>query len=977
MRQIYTSILVLFVYISDVFVIADLSLQFKACKDVKDESSCFDAVVPGTILTSMLAAGRFEDVTLDNMYLDMNLLKIPDIADVGTEYYSYTYVTSYKNEQCNEQWVCGRRILRLAGVNYRAQVKINGIHVLPVGKDRDAQGMFETFEYELPSPSSSESESAYVKIEIAVSPPDYPGIVDGAQGGDHLIAKNGPVAQFAAGWDWIRGTPDRMTGLWDLVTIEQRGQIEVSHPYIQDDIDFTTNSAKMTLSFDYYQESYGDSDINSAKIIVMDRDGNAVGEATVAIPAKKSGSLEVNISLKNVQLWWPHTHGDPYLYTVEITPTTGGPGLSFKHGFRVIENYLNEMTQGWAFRVNNKDVFITGGNWITTDQMLRYATSENRYFNEVRLHKEMGMNMIRVWGGGVSERDPFYQACDEMGVLVFQEFWMTGDNNGRWGGEYSYPEDNQAYIDNVKSVVLRLRTHASLFLWCAGNELYPKEENPKPFLQLNMLDIMKKYDPQRFFILSSMAPQNPDPTNSTEPHYDPSYAMANTDGPYALLYDVEFYRTRNPGLDGYNKTPMSFNPEIGSVGTPHYRSMQRFLSKEHLRRFPNRLSTVVDEAWEFHNYEDYNTDEEFDHIYDSFIFGGKAPETTEEYCARAQLVQHEQYKSLFEGFQAHAWEWYAGVLFWKSQTPWPALRGSLYDYYLAHTGGYWGVKHALGDGMGVIEGKGRGIHIQLDGPGSSIVRIVRTQSVAEYRSKNEKEGKHDNIRVRVEARTYTTSGELVVDRAINLTIHSASSAFVKLINLNTDEGGLGNIWPRSHGTLVCELRLVQLPTFDTSSAQDYLSLSEAFPILSRNTYHFVDRDESKSNAHTGTVSFQTLERNALNVAFYSKISATTFHRNRFVVKLRMAPNKGIAFMVHIGVVRMRRSDDGENEDMRVLPVFYGDNMFTIFPGQEIEIDVELPNTPDMIQRLHASQLYMELEAWNMPRFSIPISYEMR
>jgi mannosylglycoprotein endo-beta-mannosidase len=74
-------------------------------------------------------------------------------------------------------------------------------------------------------------------------------------------------------------------------------------------------------------------------------------------------------------------------------------------------------------------VFLTGGNWIHTDQFLRYASNSKRYFNEVNMHVQMGMNIIRVWGGGLTERPEFYNAADRLGMLIMQEFWMTGRPN--------------------------------------------------------------------------------------------------------------------------------------------------------------------------------------------------------------------------------------------------------------------------------------------------------------------------------------------------------------------------------------------------------------------------------------------------------------------------------------------------------------------------------------------------------------------
>lgn len=109
------------------------------------------------------------------------------------------------------------------------------------------------------------------------------------------------------------------------------------------------------------------------------------------------------------------------------------------------------------FYVNGQLVFIRGSNWIATDQLLRYTDSASRYYNEVRMHAEMGMNMIRIWGGSIAERPEFYDACDELGMLVMQDWWMSGDVNGRWAGEFDWPLDHQLYNDAVRDTTYMLR----------------------------------------------------------------------------------------------------------------------------------------------------------------------------------------------------------------------------------------------------------------------------------------------------------------------------------------------------------------------------------------------------------------------------------------------------------------------------------------------------------------------------------------
>jgi len=276
-------------------------------------------------------------------------------------------------------------------------------------------------------------------------------------------------------------------------------------------------------------------------------------------------------------------------------------------------------------------------------------------------------------GGGIAERDIFFDVCDELGLLVWQEFWMTGDNNGKFGGEYSYPDDHHAYMVNVNSTIVRLRSHASLAVWVFGNEIEPLNLTLGP----QMIESVSALSPNVPFRISSM-------TNWTT--FDWTTDFSPKDGPYGIL-DLFNYSFRNPGLFIYmnhslvraENLDLAFNPEMGSVSTPTYLSLRRFLSLEN-------------KHWEFHNFQSYITDSGFDAIE---MFGPPAIRTMEWFAKQSQMVQFVQYQTLFESFLINVWSYYTGILMWKSQSPWPTLRGALYDYYLFPTGGYYGVKAAL------------------------------------------------------------------------------------------------------------------------------------------------------------------------------------------------------------------------------------------------------------------------------------------
>ncbi|WP_313030497.1 glycoside hydrolase family 2 TIM barrel-domain containing protein [Soonwooa sp.] len=134
-------------------------------------------------------------------------------------------------------------------------------------------------------------------------------------------------------------------------------------------------------------------------------------------------------------------------------------------GLRTIElvQEKDEKGKSFYFKVNGKLLYIKGSNWIPADSFLPRITKE-KYHKLIADAKDANMNMIRVWGGGIYEDEEFYKACDENGILVWQDFAFAGS---------FYPSD-ESFHENVKkevkSQVKRLQNHPSLALWCGNNE---------------------------------------------------------------------------------------------------------------------------------------------------------------------------------------------------------------------------------------------------------------------------------------------------------------------------------------------------------------------------------------------------------------------------------------------------------------------------------------------------------------------------
>jgi beta-mannosidase len=189
------------------------------------------------------------------------------------------------------------------------------------------------------------------------------------------------------------------------------------------------------------------------------------------------GELNMGLTVAQPRLWWPHGLGHPSLYTLTLELLDGEGGLvqrlqrrlGFRHIRLVQEPVRGEPGTSFYFEVNGRALFMGGANWIPDDLLLNRIAAE-RYRERVQQAVDGGHRMLRVWGGGIYEDDAFYDACDELGVLVWQDF------NFACG---LYPA-HESFVDSVdreaQAAIGRLSHRASLALWCGNNEDYTLAE---------------------------------------------------------------------------------------------------------------------------------------------------------------------------------------------------------------------------------------------------------------------------------------------------------------------------------------------------------------------------------------------------------------------------------------------------------------------------------------------------------------------
>ncbi len=613
------------------------------------------AVVPGTVLTTQLANEKIPDP-----FIGMNNKKIPDIYDTGSDYYTYWFVKEF-----TETVAPGEQVwLQMRGVNYSSDIYLNGKKL----NDTTHKGMFLRQNYNITSRLRKDGKN---RLAVIVYPPDPVGEANGGQGGDGTIAKN-VSHQYVAGWDWIQPVRDRNTGIWDKVIIEKTGIVNIMNPHV---VTLVPGRRKPSGSQDPAILKVSAELENTASTAVTGVlryriDGKIISKSVTLKPKSRTDIQLPDYKLNNPRLWWPNGYGEAYLYPVAMEFLAGGKVSdrdSLKIGVREVQANWNSTTRSKEIRVNGQPVFIKGGNWIISDAMLRF--SETRYDAEIRFHRDMNLNLIRIWGGAISERPEFYEACDRYGLLVMQDFWGSGDCNGRWVDpkkkedqwtRRKYPDDHGLFLKSAADQIKMIRNHASLAMWCGGNEITLPQD-----IQTSLRDsILPKLDGTRWFV---------DYSNSDDMSFN--FLGGNGDGPYGIQNTKTFFNHRT----------WPFNSEIGSVGTGDFASLERFIPEANLvppvYSSENRRETV-DSVWEYHKYIGYNSQ------VDTY---GKTTDL-KDWAKKVQLVNYDQYRSLMEGFSAHMWEWYTGVIIWKTQNPWTALRGQMYDYYLDPNACLYGLK---------------------------------------------------------------------------------------------------------------------------------------------------------------------------------------------------------------------------------------------------------------------------------------------
>ena len=612
------------------------------------------AIVPGTVLNSLVYNQKYPEPYYGiNNKIESKL--IPDISETGRDFYTYWFRTDFTVPQSFK----GKTVwLQLDGINYRAEVWVNG-NLLSTMNGMFIQDYIDVTDFVKIGGKNGLAIKVYpVDVPGSAKPKSWGAVGEFHNGGNGNIGLNTTML-MTVGWDFtfMDGIRDRNTGIWKNISLYATGRVALRHPFVKSELrkpDY--DQARETVSVEIINPS------TSNRVISCKVKGEIVGEnitfektfrlmrgeeKTATFSPEEFPQLIIN----SPKLWWPVNKGPQNLYDLKLTVSVDGKdcdSVKTRFGIREIVSDRKTPDKSRVFYVNGKRLFIRGTNWIP-EAMLR--TSDERTYAELRYSRQSGVNLLRMWGGGIAESDYFFQLCDELGLLVWQEFWMTGDTR--------HPHDKGLYMSNVESTVKRIRNHPSLAYYVASNESTEVTGTP---------ELLNKLDGTRGFQMQS----------ECEGVHDGS--------PYKQVNPMQHYENtaspRGSRVDG-------FNPEYGAPTLPTVEILREMMDEKDL--WP-----INKEVWD---YLDGNGFHLMSTMYTDLVNNYGKSSSIDEFAQKGQLLGAINSKSIWEVWNYNKLDYgdrfCSGLLFWYHNCSMPQVASRMWDWSLEPTASLYHTANSL------------------------------------------------------------------------------------------------------------------------------------------------------------------------------------------------------------------------------------------------------------------------------------------
>ena len=507
-------------------------------------------------------------------------------------------------------------------------------------------------------------------------------------------------AQYSFGWDWGPKLPD--IGPWksiflngyddikfDSIHITQLLEYSNTTSTMEDIHDFSLNnviSAKIQVIFNIKCPEITSRSDYSMKVVLTDPKKKILTKQE-DIELDIEGTYKIDLIIENPLLWWTHDLGKPNLYdfTAQIFEKINGHEIDRIHlkiGIREIKliNNKDKWGESFYFLLNRVPIFAKGANWIPIDSFIPRGKKLGLYQKNLKYAKEANMNFIRVWGGGIYEDDLFYDLCDEMGILVWQDFLFACA---------IYPIHN-GFLENAKIEIIqnikRLRNHPSLALWCGNNEismLWPFLQFKTGLLNLGNRNIRKQYKKSYINFFGKTIPElvrTYDPDHSYWPS-SPSNGKVAKNQIGLMGYfkqnsshygDSHFWNVWHGGapFSAYRRFNSRFMSEFGFESFPSIKTIQTFCSKEDFDFYSPIMRN--------HQKNKAGNKKIMNYMKKRFVI----PKDFEKQVILSQITQAEAIEYGVEHWRRNRNDFHCmGALFWQLNDCWPVASWSSLDYY--------------------------------------------------------------------------------------------------------------------------------------------------------------------------------------------------------------------------------------------------------------------------------------------------------
>lgn len=626
---------------------------------------------------SVVQQSLYENGLISHPYLDT---VENDLLWISDRLWDYTLCFDTDKELLEKEQI----ELVFEGIDTYAEVRLNGQDLF------FANNQFRTWKQEVKNGLKEKdnllevSFIRYDSTQLALYEETFPRLPE-----KYAVSRKAP---YQHGWDWA--PKYKNVGIWKPVKLVGWNGARLENAYI---VTQAANAEKAEL------------------MLHLDLNSNIVENAKVElyVNSLKNKEIEINvekgqdhkivpITLDNPQLWWPNEMGEQPQYDFEVRLKKGNKVLdskSFKSGIRTFEmvDEPDSIGRAFYFKVNGVPFYAKGTNYVPEEMIETWIKPENT-LRLLQSAKSSHFNMLRVWGGGVYPSDDFFNICDSLGILVWQDFMYAGTM-------YPYEE---VFLENARieaeEQVRRLASHPSLALWCGGNEISEGYYNWGWQQSLGWSEdddkaVKAGYD--RLF--EDILPQAVAQFDGVRPYW-PSSPSKGWGRPESLTEgDVHYWGVWWGELpyEIYREKVGRFNSEYGYQSYPDYQTLLRIAQGEPLRKEAGVIAAHQKHARGMRQIDDFI--KKYYPYSDDF----------ERYVYLSQLSQAYGMEIAIEAHRT-AKPYNMGTLYWQLNDAWPVISWSSIDYYGSWKALQYKLKTLYAPVLLSLDSKDNGIFVTSD-----------------------------------------------------------------------------------------------------------------------------------------------------------------------------------------------------------------------------------------------------------------------